>query len=58
MQKFQFQKEHKEKCREFNQLKRESGKVAEERDELKCHLEERDRLIQVSLQPFCNQNLD
>ncbi|CAB3370868.1 Hypothetical predicted protein [Cloeon dipterum] len=43
---FLLQKEHRDKCKEYSQLKRESDKVIEEKDMYKSLLEERDRLIQ------------
>ncbi|XP_059478030.1 leucine-rich repeat flightless-interacting protein 2 isoform X2 [Neocloeon triangulifer] len=43
---FLLQKEHRDKCKEYGQLKRDSDKVVEERDVYKAQLEERDRLIQ------------
>ena len=46
------QREHKEKCREFDQLKRATVKLKEDMEFYKSQLEERDRLIQVTLQSF------
>ncbi|XP_046390795.1 leucine-rich repeat flightless-interacting protein 2 isoform X3 [Ischnura elegans] len=43
---WQLQKEHKDKCREFDQLKRSSVKLKEDMDFYKAQLEERDMLIQ------------
>lgn len=43
---WQLQKEHKDKCREFDQLKRASIKLKEDMEFYKAQLEERDMLIQ------------
>ncbi|XP_071446179.1 leucine-rich repeat flightless-interacting protein 2 isoform X2 [Hetaerina americana] len=43
---WQLQKEHKDKCREFDQLKRSSLKLKEDMEFYKAQLEERDMLIQ------------
>ena len=43
------QREHREKCREHDQLKRMTAKLKEDLHIYKAELEERDRLIRVSL---------
>nr|CAD7265236.1 unnamed protein product [Timema shepardi] len=45
----QLQREHRDKCREHDQLKRASAKLKEDMEWYKAQLEERDRLIQVTL---------
>ncbi|XP_069683534.1 leucine-rich repeat flightless-interacting protein 2 isoform X1 [Periplaneta americana] len=42
----QLQREHRDKCREFDQLKRATVKLKEDLELYKAQLEERDRLIQ------------
>jgi len=43
------QREHRDKCREHDQLKRLAAKLKEDLQIYKAELEERDRLIRVSL---------
>jgi hypothetical protein len=43
------QREHRDKCREHDQLKRATVKLKEDLEMYKAQLEERDRLIQVCL---------
>lgn len=43
------QREHRDKCREHDQLKRVTAKLKEDLQIYKAELEERDRLIRVSL---------
>lgn len=43
------QREHRDKCREHDQLKRVTTKLKEDLHIYKAELEERDRLIRVSL---------
>jgi hypothetical protein len=43
------QREHRDKCREHEQLKRATVKLKEDLEVYKAQLEERDRLIQVCL---------